>query len=135
LTTKFMLRHRVLGCFLTTGKTPLPEWGFKQGEVFCDQSPRRSNKASGNWNSIWNIEYHRNHRRKSCNRVLTSFLFESRSPAQLTPPPLSLLILNTCYSSGTRVHSVQIKLLAGLYTRQRRYDGIQQRTHPGSRQE
>ncbi|KAG0288709.1 Protein O-mannosyltransferase 2 [Linnemannia gamsii] len=60
LTTKFMLRHRILGCVLTTGKIALPEWGFKQGEVFCDQSSKKSNKASGN--SIWNIEQHRNHR-------------------------------------------------------------------------
>ncbi|KAG0078089.1 Protein O-mannosyltransferase 2 [Linnemannia elongata] len=57
LTTKFLLRHRILGCLLTSGTMPLPEWGFKQIEVYCDQSSK-----SGNLNSIWNIEHHRNHR-------------------------------------------------------------------------
>ncbi|KAF9147553.1 Protein O-mannosyltransferase 2 [Linnemannia schmuckeri] len=38
LTTKFVLRHRILGCLLTSGMMPLPEWGFKQVEVYCDQS-------------------------------------------------------------------------------------------------
>ena len=27
LTTKFLLRHRILGCLLTSGTMPLPEWG------------------------------------------------------------------------------------------------------------
>ncbi|KAG0249028.1 Protein O-mannosyltransferase 2 [Linnemannia exigua] len=57
LTTKFVLRHRVFGCLLTAGKTPLPEWGFKQGEVFCDQSGKSSNK-----DAVWNIEQHLNER-------------------------------------------------------------------------
>ncbi|KAF9134757.1 Protein O-mannosyltransferase 2 [Mortierella sp. 14UC] len=57
LTTKFALRHRVFGCLLTAGKMPLPKWGFKQGEVFCDQSSKTSNK-----DSVWNIEHYRNDR-------------------------------------------------------------------------
>ncbi|KAF9903213.1 Protein O-mannosyltransferase 2 [Linnemannia zychae] len=57
LTTKFALRHRVFGCLLTSGRSLLPEWGFKQGEVFCDQSSKISNK-----DSIWNIEQHKNDR-------------------------------------------------------------------------
>lgn len=59
LTTKFLLRHRILGCLLTSGKMPLPEWGFKQIEAYCDQLSK-----PGNLNSVWNIEHHRNHRRK-----------------------------------------------------------------------
>ncbi|KAG9069108.1 Protein O-mannosyltransferase 2 [Linnemannia hyalina] len=59
LTTKFLLRHRILRCLLTTGMMPLPELGFRQVEVYCDQSSK-----PGNLNSIWNIERHRNHRRK-----------------------------------------------------------------------
>ncbi|KAG0374929.1 Protein O-mannosyltransferase 2 [Mortierella sp. AD032] len=57
LTTKFVLRHRVFGCLLTVGKKPLPEWGFKQGEVFCDQS-----KTSSSKDTVWNIEQHLNDR-------------------------------------------------------------------------
>jgi dolichyl-phosphate-mannose-protein mannosyltransferase len=64
LTTKFALRHRVFGCLLSAGKMPLPEWGFKQGEVFCDQSSESSNK-----DSLWNIEYHRNDKRRYFDRI------------------------------------------------------------------
>ncbi|KAF9427471.1 Protein O-mannosyltransferase 2 [Podila epigama] len=56
LTTTFLLRHRVLGCLLTAdSKVRLPEWGFGQGEVQCDQ---RNRKTAAN--SIWNIEQHWN---------------------------------------------------------------------------
>ncbi|KAG0096671.1 Protein O-mannosyltransferase 2 [Podila epicladia] len=58
LTTRFMLRHRVLGCLLTAEKgVNLPQWGFGQVEVKCDQRNRTTLE-----NSIWNIEQHWNDR-------------------------------------------------------------------------
>jgi dolichyl-phosphate-mannose-protein mannosyltransferase len=50
--TRFRLAHVNLGCYLRTHRVRLPEWGFSQAEVFCDQ--RRRNDSS----SLWNIEYH-----------------------------------------------------------------------------
>ena len=58
LTTKFQLKHQVMGCYLTASTASLPEWGFKQGEVYCDP------KKSTNPRSIWNIESHVNEKRK-----------------------------------------------------------------------
>ncbi|KAG0237666.1 Protein O-mannosyltransferase 2 [Actinomortierella wolfii] len=55
LTTRFRLRHKVLGCLLTAENVNLPQWGFKQVEVFCDQRNRTNND-----HSIWNIEHHWN---------------------------------------------------------------------------
>jgi dolichyl-phosphate-mannose-protein mannosyltransferase len=54
LTTRFRLRHQVLGCYLVARNVNLPEWGFKQTEVTCERgSPKDSN-------SLWNIEQHWN---------------------------------------------------------------------------
>ncbi|KAG0031601.1 Protein O-mannosyltransferase 2 [Podila clonocystis] len=58
LTTRFLLRHRVLGCLLTAENgVYLPQWGFGQVEVKCDQRNRTTWESS-----IWNIEQHWNDR-------------------------------------------------------------------------
>ncbi|KAG1050102.1 hypothetical protein G6F43_007601 [Rhizopus delemar] len=56
LTTRFRLRHQTLGCLLTADNTVLPDWGFKQAEVFCD--PRET----GDSYAMWNVEQHWNDR-------------------------------------------------------------------------
>ena len=58
LSTRFRLRHKVLGCLLREQDTKLPEWGFSQGEVVCQK--KGDPKDSSN---IWNIEDHTNPRR------------------------------------------------------------------------
>ncbi|KAG0265929.1 Protein O-mannosyltransferase 2 [Actinomortierella ambigua] len=55
LTTRFRLRHKMLGCLLSAENANLPQWGFKQIEVFCDQRNRTKSDYS-----IWNIEHHWN---------------------------------------------------------------------------
>jgi len=59
LTTMFLLRHRVVGCLLTAENVNLPQWGFRQIEVTCDQRNRTKTPFS-----IWNIEQHWNEKRK-----------------------------------------------------------------------
>ncbi|KAF9392885.1 Protein O-mannosyltransferase 2 [Podila verticillata] len=60
LTTKFLLRHRVLGCLLSAENgVYLPLWGFGQVEIKCDQRNQTTLE-----NSIWNIEQHWNDRLK-----------------------------------------------------------------------
>ncbi|KAI9254306.1 dolichyl-phosphate-mannose-protein mannosyltransferase [Sporodiniella umbellata] len=55
LTTRFRLRHERLGCLLTADNTVLPEWGFKQAEVFCDKDSDDTSAYS-----MWNVEQHWN---------------------------------------------------------------------------
>ncbi|CAG8492324.1 10528_t:CDS:10 [Paraglomus occultum] len=55
LTTRFRLRHKVLGCYLRAANTVLPQWGFKQIEVTCD---KRNNIEDPH--THWNIERHWN---------------------------------------------------------------------------
>ncbi|KAG0202701.1 Protein O-mannosyltransferase 2 [Mortierella sp. GBA30] len=55
LTTRFRLRHRMLGCLLTAENVNLPQWGFRQIEVTCDQRNRTTSP-----HSIWNVEQHWN---------------------------------------------------------------------------
>ncbi|KAJ3191670.1 Protein O-mannosyltransferase 2, partial [Entophlyctis luteolus] len=56
LTTHFALRHVSLGCLLHSGDgSTLPEWGFKQAEVFCDKSNDTTKLGS-----LWNVEQHWN---------------------------------------------------------------------------
>ncbi|CAO0794622.1 unnamed protein product [Mucor circinelloides] len=55
LTTRFRLRHVKQGCLLTADGTSLPQWGFKQSEVFCD----KNNKTNDPY-SMWNVEQHWN---------------------------------------------------------------------------
>lgn len=55
LTTRFRLRHEKLGCLLTADGTILPQWGFKQMEVFCDTRNKTNSP-----HSMWNIEQHWN---------------------------------------------------------------------------
>lgn len=55
LTTRFRLRHVYLDCFLASKHITLPQWGFKQQEVFCDR--KSGPKDSHTW---WNVEDHKN---------------------------------------------------------------------------
>lgn len=58
LSTTFSLRHKMLNCLLTAENKNLPQWGFRQIEVFCDQRNRTDSPYS-----IWNVEQHWNERR------------------------------------------------------------------------
>ncbi|KAJ3737050.1 glycosyltransferase family 39 protein [Lentinula guzmanii] len=71
LTTRLRFRHQVLGCYLSAGRTSLPQWGFKQIEVTCAKEEEGSKPAEG---SIWNVESHWNTRLPPAARSL------SRSP-------------------------------------------------------
>ncbi|KAJ3189028.1 Protein O-mannosyltransferase 2 [Irineochytrium annulatum] len=53
LTTRFLLRHVVIGCLLRSGSVTLPQWGFKQAEVACQPAAVEDSK-----NNMWNIEQH-----------------------------------------------------------------------------
>ncbi|KAJ3071892.1 Protein O-mannosyltransferase 2 [Podochytrium sp. JEL0797] len=56
MTTRFALRHTVLGCLLHSGDGKnLPKWGFDQAEVYCDKS--NDTTKTGN---LWNVEQHWN---------------------------------------------------------------------------
>ncbi|KAI8092816.1 Dolichyl-phosphate-mannose-protein mannosyltransferase-domain-containing protein [Halteromyces radiatus] len=55
LTTRFRLRHVQQGCLLTANNVILPQWGFKQVEVYCDKRNRLDDPHS--W---WNVEEHYN---------------------------------------------------------------------------
>ncbi|KAF9570639.1 Protein O-mannosyltransferase 2 [Mortierella alpina] len=58
LSTTFRLRHRILGCVLTADRTQtLPEWGFRQTEVYCNQNIQTKLSSS-----VWNIEQHWNNK-------------------------------------------------------------------------
>jgi dolichyl-phosphate-mannose-protein mannosyltransferase len=48
LDTTFRLRHQVLGCYLASSGSRLPEWGFSQLEIVCTNMPNRY--------AEWNIE-------------------------------------------------------------------------------
>ncbi|QLQ81149.1 hypothetical protein HG537_0E05040 [Torulaspora globosa] len=55
VSTFFRLRHKVLGCYLTSTGLSYPAWGFKQAEIVCKESWSRRDKST--W---WNIEEHWN---------------------------------------------------------------------------
>lgn len=57
LTTRFRLRHEKLGCLLTADNSVLPQWGFKQTEVYCDKRNETNNP-----HSMWNVEQHWNYK-------------------------------------------------------------------------
>jgi dolichyl-phosphate-mannose-protein mannosyltransferase len=63
LTTQFRLRHIKLDCYLRSHNIPLPEWGFKQGEVVCDRSKGKE------LNNVWNVEQHWNDKMKPNNNT------------------------------------------------------------------
>lgn len=54
LTTRMRFKHVSLNCYLRAHNVVLPEWGFKQGEVFCDKQLRKD------LYSMWNVEQHWN---------------------------------------------------------------------------
>ncbi|KAL1921001.1 uncharacterized protein VTP21DRAFT_11636 [Calcarisporiella thermophila] len=55
LTTRIRLRHVNLGCLLTANNVVLPQWGFKQIEVYCDKRNRLDDP-----HAMWNVEQHWN---------------------------------------------------------------------------
>jgi dolichyl-phosphate-mannose-protein mannosyltransferase len=55
LTTRIRLRHEKQGCLLTADNEVLPQWGFKQTEVYCDKRNDTLNP-----HSFWNVEQHWN---------------------------------------------------------------------------
>lgn len=55
LTTRFRLRHEKMGCLLTADNGVLPQWGFKQTEVYCDK-----NNNTDDPHAMWNVEQHWN---------------------------------------------------------------------------
>lgn len=67
LSTTFRLKHHLLGCYLSSTKHLLPQWGSGQLEVSCD-------KKSKGRNTLWNIESQVNDRLPPGN----SSLYKSR---------------------------------------------------------
>ncbi|CEG63498.1 Putative Dolichyl-phosphate-mannose-protein mannosyltransferase [Rhizopus microsporus] len=55
LTTVFRLRHVFLECYLASRHEVLPDWGFKQQEVYCDKE--NNPRDSRTW---WSVEDHHN---------------------------------------------------------------------------
>ncbi|KAF6747705.1 glycosyltransferase family 39 protein [Ephemerocybe angulata] len=55
LTKRMRFKHLALGCYLRAANAVLPQWGFKQIEVSCDEE----NDA----HTYWNVESHWNDRR------------------------------------------------------------------------
>jgi dolichyl-phosphate-mannose-protein mannosyltransferase len=51
LTTRFRLFNIQMNCYLASHKTPLPQWGFKQNEVYCDRQVDTTSQ-----NTWWNVE-------------------------------------------------------------------------------
>ncbi|KAG2219943.1 hypothetical protein INT45_010457 [Circinella minor] len=76
LSTRFRIRHSVLGCLLAAHNTQLPQWGFKQIEIVCDRDAKENNA-----NTWWNIEEHRNEKLPSApkdarrSRFLKDFMY------------------------------------------------------------
>jgi dolichyl-phosphate-mannose-protein mannosyltransferase len=58
LTTRMRFRHHTLGCYLRAANAVLPQWGFKQIEVSCDQEDNPLDT-----HTHWNVESHWNDRR------------------------------------------------------------------------
>lgn len=55
VSTFFRLRHKILGCYLTSTGMSYPQWGFSQAEIVCKNSWSKRDKST--W---WNIEEHWN---------------------------------------------------------------------------
>lgn len=55
VSTFFRLRHKELGCYLTSTGLSYPSWGFKQAEIVCKMSWSHRDKST--W---WNVEEHWN---------------------------------------------------------------------------
>lgn len=55
VSTFFRLRHKELGCYLTSTGFSYPSWGFKQSEIVCKNSWSQRDKST--W---WNVEEHWN---------------------------------------------------------------------------
>ncbi|KAI7862355.1 Dolichyl-phosphate-mannose-protein mannosyltransferase-domain-containing protein [Spinellus fusiger] len=56
LSTQFRLRNVYLDCLLASHTALLPQWGYKQLEVYCDR--RNQTQDVNTW---WNIEEHENY--------------------------------------------------------------------------
>lgn len=59
VSTFFRLRHKVLGCYLTSTGMSYPQWGFSQAEIVCKNSWSKRDKST--W---WNVEEHWNEKLK-----------------------------------------------------------------------
>ncbi|KAK6455077.1 protein mannosyltransferase [Scheffersomyces xylosifermentans] len=55
ISTNFRLRHKILGCYLSSTGYSYPSWGFQQGEVACKHAFLKKDK-----NTWWNVEDHIN---------------------------------------------------------------------------
>ncbi|KAF6750511.1 glycosyltransferase family 39 protein [Ephemerocybe angulata] len=58
LTKRMRFKHLALGCYLRAANAVLPQWGFKQIEVSCDEENNKNDA-----HTYWNVESHRNDRR------------------------------------------------------------------------
>lgn len=58
LTTLFRLRHVYLNCLLASRHETLPEWGYKQQEVYCSRDDDLEDSST-----FWSIEEHHNEKR------------------------------------------------------------------------
>ncbi|KAL1405495.1 Dolichyl-phosphate-mannose--protein mannosyltransferase 2 [Vanrija albida] len=54
LTTRLRLKHKTIGCYLRAANSVLPQWGFKQIEVYCQNSDAKD------IHTYWNVESHWN---------------------------------------------------------------------------
>ncbi|KAG1457049.1 hypothetical protein G6F56_006697 [Rhizopus delemar] len=55
LTTLFRLRHVYLGCYLASRHETLPEWGYRQQEVYCSREDNPDDSST-----FWSVEEHHN---------------------------------------------------------------------------
>ncbi|KAI9280113.1 MIR motif-containing protein [Sporodiniella umbellata] len=55
LTTVFRLRHVYLNCYLASRHETLPEWGFRQQEVYCSREEKENDPST-----FWTVEEHHN---------------------------------------------------------------------------
>ncbi|CCK71137.1 dolichyl-phosphate-mannose-protein mannosyltransferase PMT6 KNAG_0G00810 [Huiozyma naganishii CBS 8797] len=55
ISTFFRLRHKELGCYLSSTGMAYPQWGFSQAEIVCKYSWSKRDKST--W---WNVEDHWN---------------------------------------------------------------------------
>lgn len=124
LTTKFLLRHRVLGCLLTAENgVYLPPWGFGQVEIKCDQRNQITSE-----NSIWNIEQHWNDRRKT--NILKASKPFFRAFSLIDIPVDSLYFPPLFFSQACCNQRLQDQFLGKLLVSQSSHDEVQQWPYP-----
>lgn len=80
LTTGLRFQHVHMGCYLKATSTSLPQWGFKQIEVTCDDE-----NDPEDIRTHWNVESHWNDRRKSV-WIATSLDTDHRGQYRMATP-------------------------------------------------